>query len=88
MPAPRAAATAPRCQRYRSPGDQSSRRGADNGRNHQHARPVVQRAHTDITQGVLVDTYARSLFSDTRCKAAKFGAMGSTLRATKPTLSG
>ena len=48
----------------------------------------MQRAHTDITQGVLVDTYARSLFSDTRCKAAKFGAMGSTLRATKPTLSG
>jgi hypothetical protein len=40
--------------------------------------------HTDITQGDLVDTYARSAFEDTRRKAAKFGAMGSTIRATKP----
>jgi hypothetical protein len=30
-----------------------------------------------------VDTYARSAFEDTRRKAAKFGAMGSTIRATK-----
>ena len=43
-----------------------------------------QRAYTDITQGDLVDTYARSAFEDTRRKAAKFGAMGSTIRATKP----
>jgi hypothetical protein len=44
----------------------------------------VQRAYTDITQGELVDTYARSLYEDTRRKAAKFGAMGSTIGATKP----
>jgi hypothetical protein len=43
----------------------------------------VQRACTDIAQGDLVDTYARSAFEDTRRKAAKFGAMGSTIRATK-----
>ena len=44
----------------------------------------MQRAYTDIKQGALVDTYARSAFEDTRRKAAKFGAMGSTIRATKP----
>ena len=44
----------------------------------------MQRAYTDITQGELVDTYARSAYEDTRRKAAKFGAMGSTIRATKP----
>ncbi len=50
----------------------------------EHARLLVQRAYTDITQGDLIDTYARSAFEDTRRKAAKFGAMGSTIRATKP----
>ena len=50
----------------------------------EHARLLVQRAYADITQGKLVDTYARSAFEDTRRKAAKFGAMGSTIRATKP----
>ena len=50
----------------------------------EHARLLVQRAYTDIKQGDLVDTYARSAFEDTRRKAAKFGAMGSTVRATKP----
>ena len=54
----------------------------------EHARLLVQPAYTDITQGELVDTYARSIFADTRRKAAKFGAMGSTVRATKPALSG
>jgi hypothetical protein len=44
----------------------------------------VQRAYTDIAQADLVDTYARSAFEDTRRKAAKFGAMGSAIRATKP----
>jgi len=34
-------------------------------------------------QGALIDTYARSTFEDTRRKAAMFGAMGSTIRATK-----
>jgi hypothetical protein len=50
----------------------------------EHARLLVQRAYTDVTQGELVDTYAHSAFEDTRRKAAKFGAMGSTVRATKP----
>jgi hypothetical protein len=45
---------------------------------------LVARGYTDIRQGDLVDTYARSAFEDTRRKAAKFGAMGSTVRATKP----
>jgi hypothetical protein len=49
----------------------------------EHARLLVQRAYTDITQGEIVDTYARSAFEDTRRKAAKFGAMGSTIQATK-----
>jgi hypothetical protein len=44
----------------------------------------VERAYTDITQGDLVDTYARSVYADTRRKAARFGAMGATIRATKP----
>jgi hypothetical protein len=38
----------------------------------------------EIEQGDLVDTYARSPFEDTRRKARKFGAMGSTIRAAKP----
>ena len=50
----------------------------------EHARLLVQRAYTDIKQGELVDTYARSAYEDTRRKAKKFGAMGSTIRATKP----
>ena len=50
----------------------------------EYARLLVQRAYTDIAQGELVDTYARSAYEDTRRKAAKFGAMGSTIRATKP----
>jgi hypothetical protein len=40
--------------------------------------------YREIEQGDLVDTYARSRFEDTRRKALKFGAMGSTIRATKP----
>jgi len=45
---------------------------------------LVARGYAEIKQGELVDTYARSTFEDTRRKAAKFGAMGSTIRATKP----
>ena len=44
----------------------------------------MQRGYVDIEQGDLIDTYARSAFADTRRKAEKFGAMGSTIRATKP----
>jgi hypothetical protein len=49
----------------------------------EHARLLVERAYTNIEQGELVDTYARSTYDDTRRKAAKYGAMGSTIRATK-----
>jgi hypothetical protein len=45
---------------------------------------LVEMRYTEIEQGELVDTYARSTFADTRRKAAKYGAMGSTIRATKP----
>jgi hypothetical protein len=45
---------------------------------------LVARGYTDIRRGELVDTYAHSAFEDTRRKAAKFGAKGSTIRATKP----
>jgi hypothetical protein len=44
---------------------------------------LVQRGYAEIEQGELVDTYSRSAFEDTRKKARKFGAMGSTIRATK-----
>jgi hypothetical protein len=46
---------------------------------------LVARGYTDIKQGDLIDTYARSKFEDTRRKAEKYGAMGSTIRATRPT---
>jgi hypothetical protein len=39
-----------------------------------------------IETGQLVDTYARSKFEDTRAKAQKFGARGTTLKAYKPNL--
>ena len=51
----------------------------------EHARLLVKRAYTDIEQGELVDTYARSAFEDTRQKAIKFGANGATHKAYKPT---
>jgi hypothetical protein len=38
-----------------------------------------------IETGQLVDTYARSKFEDTRRKAQKFGARGTTLRPTSRT---
>jgi hypothetical protein len=50
----------------------------------EHARLLVERAYTEISQGELVDTCACSVYEDTRRKADKFGAMGSTIRATKP----
>jgi hypothetical protein len=40
--------------------------------------------YTDVRQGEPVDVYARSVFADTRRKAAKYGAMGTSIRATKP----
>jgi len=50
----------------------------------EHARLLVQRGYTDITQGALVDTYARSTFEDTRRKALQYGAQGATVKAFKP----
>ena len=44
----------------------------------------MQHGFTDIEQGDEVDTYARSVYEDTKRKAQKFGAMGSTIRAIKP----
>jgi rhodanese-related sulfurtransferase len=38
----------------------------------------------DIGPGELVDTFGRSASENTRGKAAKVGALGSTIRATKP----
>jgi len=38
-----------------------------------------------VETGQLVDTYARSTFEDTRRKAHKYGAHGTTLKAYKPT---
>ena len=37
-----------------------------------------------IETGLLVDTYARSAFEDTRRKAQKYGAHGTTLKAHRP----
>jgi hypothetical protein len=37
-----------------------------------------------IETGDLVETYARSKFEDTRRKAEKFGARGTTVKAYKP----
>jgi len=45
---------------------------------------LVSRGYIHIEQGDPVDTYSRSKFEDTRANAQKFGAMGSTIRATKP----
>ncbi len=45
---------------------------------------LVGLGYRDIEQGEPINTYARSKSEDTRRKAAKFGAMGSTIRATKP----
>jgi hypothetical protein len=44
---------------------------------------LVQRGYTDIEQGELVDTFSRSIDEDTRRKAKTFGAMGSTISATR-----
>jgi hypothetical protein len=37
-----------------------------------------------IETGQLIDTYARSAFEDTRRKAQKYGARGTTTKAHKP----
>jgi hypothetical protein len=37
-----------------------------------------------IETGQLIDTYSRSTFADTREKAQRFGARGTTVKAYKP----
>ncbi len=39
-----------------------------------------------IETGQLIDTYAQSAFEDTREKAAKYGARGTTVKAYKAAL--
>jgi hypothetical protein len=45
---------------------------------------LEQHGFERIETGQLVDTYAHSAFEDTRAKAAKFGARGTTVKAYKP----
>jgi hypothetical protein len=45
---------------------------------------LERRGFERIETGQLVDTYARSKFEDTREKAQRFGARGTTVRAYKP----
>ncbi len=47
----------------------------------------MRHGFTGIETGDLIDTYARSVFEDTRQKAEKFGARGATIKATKPSAS-
>jgi hypothetical protein len=49
-----------------------------------YSTPAAAPGRIRIRQGDPVATYARSAFEDTRRKAAKFGAMGSTIRPPKP----
>jgi hypothetical protein len=44
---------------------------------------LVARGYIELKQGELIDTYSRSKSENTRRKAAKFGAQGSTISATK-----
>jgi hypothetical protein len=51
----------------------------------EYARLLTGHGFERIESGDLVDTYARSAFEDTRRKAEKFGARGTTVKAYKPT---
>jgi hypothetical protein len=44
---------------------------------------LLTMGYRDIAQGQPVDTYARSKFEDTRRKALKYGARGTTVKAYK-----
>jgi hypothetical protein len=46
---------------------------------------LEQHGFERIETGDLIDTYARSAFDDTRRKADKFGALGTTVKAYRPT---
>jgi hypothetical protein len=45
---------------------------------------LEQHGFENIESGNLIATYARSKFEDTRRKAVKFGAHGTTVKAYKP----
>jgi hypothetical protein len=45
---------------------------------------LEQHGFERIESGNLVATYARSKFEDTRRKAVKFGAQGTTVKAFRP----
>jgi hypothetical protein len=47
-------------------------------------RLLEQHGFEQIETGDLVETYARSKFEDTRRKAQKYGARGTTVKAYKP----
>jgi arsenite methyltransferase len=49
-----------------------------------YAKLLARHGFERIETGQLVDTYARSKFEDTRRKAQKFGARGTTIKAYKP----
>src|SRR4029078_12086937 len=49
-----------------------------------YARFLERHGFERIETGQLVDTYARSVFEDTRQKAQKFGARGTITKAYKP----
>ena len=49
-----------------------------------YARLLERHGFERIETGQLVDTYARSSFEDTRRKALKYGARGTTVKAYKP----
>jgi hypothetical protein len=49
-----------------------------------YAKLLERHGFERIETGQLVDTYARSKFEDTRRKAQKFGARGTTVNAYKP----
>jgi len=51
-----------------------------------YARLLEWHGFERIETGLLVDTYARSKFEDTRRKAQKFGARGTTIKAYKPSV--
>jgi len=44
----------------------------------------VRHGFERVETGNLVDTYARSAFEDTRRKAEKYGARGTTVKAHRP----
>jgi hypothetical protein len=48
-----------------------------------YAKLLERHGFERIETGQLVDTYARSKFEDTRRKAQKFGARGTTMKAYK-----